>query len=603
MKTVRILLMEFQDAIDYVKARPGQFPVGNSGQLMILPCNLFTEAYQMKFLTQYLKRNKNEWLERSCRIKKSAARKPADRHLIIQMVDGETSKASVINIDSFTWQAELDEDWETAGTKKRKTDQSPSSSSILDDTLFELSQLRKDHEVAKEDNIKLKKENTTVKAQLATREKVHEKSRLNNRLYKTRYNKHTLVTKSKYNQKCGQLERQDYKHKAAIEDLNCQLKNGVQESTKSANNIIKVTRKLKRKHKNQLRHLKNPNYQKIRRDRVSLRQAVSNETVVLREEVCVLEKDMCLANEEIARYEEELLAKGDDHADNTFMKSTEHCTLLNSNRQNVETFSTEYSELIFKLKALGLSGPVIRASLDAMFGAVNKQENMHYHKPSLSYIHGITTDMGPYCEMSAALLISLCKRIVQIFHDASCVNGVDTFNFSVVIEIEDKIRDVTIFGLLVLTASTLPAAKDAFSEFESIQSWFSLGQRDLHLVKDEAEAQGISTCGIDPGGCSLMKLVSGEQYALLTSDNAPGALKVSQFILDFIKAGRTDNLPTKNTLKSTCGGHTLHLFLGDTNAAVEPYMKDYVDDNGSHLSPHLRIDHKIDGNGCCYQGV
>ena len=71
MKTVRILLQDFHDAIDYVRARPGQYPVPRSGQLEILLSDLFTEEYQIKFVGQYLTRNKNNWLERACRIAQS----------------------------------------------------------------------------------------------------------------------------------------------------------------------------------------------------------------------------------------------------------------------------------------------------------------------------------------------------------------------------------------------------------------------------------------------------------------------------------------------------------------------------------------------------
>jgi hypothetical protein len=102
MKTVRIFLEEFQDAIDYVRAQPGQFPVGKSGQLEVRPSKLFTEEYQIQFISQYLKHSKDKWLERSCEIEKTTSRTIANRKLIIQMVDG-AKKSLVINIDSFTW--------------------------------------------------------------------------------------------------------------------------------------------------------------------------------------------------------------------------------------------------------------------------------------------------------------------------------------------------------------------------------------------------------------------------------------------------------------------------------------------------------------------
>jgi hypothetical protein len=210
MKTVRILLQEFRGAVDHVRARPGQFPVSKSGQLEILLSDLFTEEYQIRFVGQYLTRNKYKWLENCCRIAKSTR----NTKLILQMTDGAI-KASVIDIDSFILQGVLNQDWETAGTSKSKAASdivaSKSSSAtaqyILDDTLSQLKQLRKEHDALINENVKLHEKIVTVQDQSASREEVRNRARLSAELYKSKWDADTLMKKNQIHQMSATYER------------------------------------------------------------------------------------------------------------------------------------------------------------------------------------------------------------------------------------------------------------------------------------------------------------------------------------------------------------------------------------------------------------
>ena len=147
--------------------------------------------------------------------------------------------------------------------------------------------------------------------------------------------------------------------------------------------------------------------------------------------------------------------------------------------------------------------------------------------PVESTIKYMRIEIGLISDSMNALVLAQCKRIIQLGHDGTDVNGIAVLAANLVVELKNGERtDLMLRGCFVAKGKTSQL------ELESIQTALKR-YKDLLVKWQETysklypgEESGIPA----PDGIDITKLLSGS----VMSDNASAAVKTSKLIIDHI---------------------------------------------------------------------
>jgi hypothetical protein len=138
-------------------------------------------------------------------------------------------------------------------------------------------------------------------------------------------------------------------------------------------------------------------------------------------------------------------------------------------------------------------------------------------------------------QILAAYKVARCKRIVQLCHDGSSIDAVDTFCVGVVIENDDGTTES-----VVLAASAVPKGKTTVLEFACVVGVLKRGEEKLVLVEEALVVNGLELSDIDwwcdPKGCSLSKMIGGHSCTM--NGNANAATALSKLLEEHLEATR-----------------------------------------------------------------
>ena len=160
--------------------------------------------------------------------------------------------------------------------------------------------------------------------------------------------------------------------------------------------------------------------------------------------------------------------------------------------------------------------------------------------PHEKTIMNLRIEIGLVSDSMSAMVLARCKRIIQLGHDGTDVNGIAVLAANMVVELMNGDQTE-----LMLRGCFVAKGKTAQLEYESVLSAL---QRFKDLLTKWREAYtrlypDCEHCGIpDPDGIDLKKLLGGS----IMSDNAAAALKTSKLIVEHVVSEVNDMIMEAN---------------------------------------------------------
>jgi len=147
--------------------------------------------------------------------------------------------------------------------------------------------------------------------------------------------------------------------------------------------------------------------------------------------------------------------------------------------------------------------------------------------PTDATIMNMRIEIGLVSDSMNALVLARCKRIIQLGHDGTDVNGIAVLAANMVVELMNGDQtEVMLRGCFVAKGKTsqleLESVLSALQRFKDLLTKW----QETHTTMFPDEDSGIP----HPDGIDLKKLLSGS----LMSDNAAAALKTSKLIVEHV---------------------------------------------------------------------
>jgi hypothetical protein len=310
-----------------------------------------------------------------------------------------------------------------------------------------------------------------------------------------------------------------------------------------------------------------------------LKKQVANGRVKEQETIHGLEVDLEKTEKELQKAEEKLKEKN-EQVEN-LMKQCGGNVVKVMNRYSSggrgqikhEGYPVEVRMLVMRLMGCGCSNTEASTHLRVCINFFHPdwKEGLDFEIPLDKFFDDCRRDLSPLNQILAAYKVARCKRIVQLCHDGSSIDAVDTFCVGVVIENDEGPSES-----VVLAASAVPKGKTTALEFACVVRVFKRGQEKLELVEQALVNNGVDLSEVDwwtdPKGCSLSKMIGGHSCTMNDNANAatalPGLLQehlkeiAPEYISEWGGKSETEQQDLCSIMDFTCWAHLRCLFGG-----------------------------------------